>query len=897
MIKMRVDMLSIRNTINQVNKNMASMMSNITKSVTKGANESGKAWNRGFTLVVADSIMNITARLVGLTKKISSNIGSFLKLGASIETVFNRANAIFKENTSSVVEWANEIERGFGLNATDLLSDVATFTTLSKGFGVAADDASVLSKNLVLLSRDYAAFLGLSEDTVTDAMRSGLIGQTESIQKLGIQIEQTMLKQTAARYGIKKQVKDMTDVELAYMRYISIMDQAGDANGFFAKSLNSSQTQLTLISNTIKRIGNIVGQIFTSVFSKVGNYILGMTLMLEDMFKKLAKFMGIDLSIGGASSSKIMESSTGGVVDNLKDATKEAKKLRSTLPIDELVSLGKKDEGSIDVGAGNTAGIDPSIWDAFNKMESNWGKSDLLGNVKKQTTEWLDQLRGGDSVFNRLGESFDNNFSNRIKGIDFSNIKSGLESIRKSLGSIGTGVSGSFSKMLTNLSSGLGDAVGGFVLAGVGIGEGLIGGTELYLNQNKGRIIESLNIIYGNLGEFFANSGSIVGSLGEILGNFFSTESIKQSVANVLDILTTLVLGPAEIISKFLADATGELDTYLINMGPDIETSLGNVAKVIEGVTGIISKVVKDCFESIGSAYDKYVGPSLTDFRESFEKLSIIVMDGWNNYIYPVIESWIKEFNRVYDAALKPLIDQVGEFIGILIKSVGEILNKFILPIVGYLTNVLLSKFSFVFEALGNIVGTAVQLIAGILTGLLKTLGGLVTFITGIFTADWKKCWAGLKDIVKGQWDILESILKVPINLLIDGLNLIISAMNRIKVKVPDWVPEIGGKEFGVNIPTKVPKLADGGIVTSATRFIAGEAGPEVVFPLNNSKFIQDFAGFISDEFIKSTGGSNGAGGNVNVSIGTMIQDDRSCDWFSEKMAMYLSRKGFLGTT
>ncbi|MFS8540751.1 MAG: hypothetical protein LOD89_01495 [Tissierellales bacterium] len=118
---------------------------------------------------------------------------------------------------------------------------------------------------------------------------------------------------------------------------------------------------------------------------------------------------------------------------------------------------------------------------------------------------------------------------------------------------------------------------------------------------------------------------------------------------------------------------------------------------------------------------------------------------------------------------------------------------------------------------------------------------GLLNFITGVFTGNWQKAWEGVKKIFKGVFDSLWGIVKVPLNLIIDGINAVIGALNSIRINIPDWVPEFGGKTFGINIP-KIPKLATGGIVTSPTLAMIGERGPEAVVPLENSGFFDTLA-------------------------------------------------------
>lgn len=85
---------------------------------------------------------------------------------------------------------------------------------------------------------------------------------------------------------------------------------------------------------------------------------------------------------------------------------------------------------------------------------------------------------------------------------------------------------------------------------------------------------------------------------------------------------------------------------------------------------------------------------------------------------------------------------------------------------------------------------------------------------------------------VLGIWNSIWGGIKSIINFIIGGINSAISALNSLSFSVPNWVPVIGGKSFGFNLPS-IPYLAEGGIVNSPTLAMIGEAGPEAVLPLD----------------------------------------------------------------
>ena len=140
-----------------------------------------------------------------------------------------------------------------------------------------------------------------------------------------------------------------------------------------------------------------------------------------------------------------------------------------------------------------------------------------------------------------------------------------------------------------------------------------------------------------------------------------------------------------------------------------------------------------------------------------------------------------------------------------------------------------------------------------------KILSGLITFLTGVFTGDWKKAWNGVLDILKGVWNLIVGAVEGAINFIIDGINLLISALNKIHFEVPDWVPLVGGKSFGINITpvsrVSLPRLASGAVIPPNREFMAvlgdQKSGTNIETPL--ATMVQAFK-----QAMNETGGMGG---------------------------------------
>lgn len=126
---------------------------------------------------------------------------------------------------------------------------------------------------------------------------------------------------------------------------------------------------------------------------------------------------------------------------------------------------------------------------------------------------------------------------------------------------------------------------------------------------------------------------------------------------------------------------------------------------------------------------------------------------------------------------------------------------------------------------LANVFRIAGKLVSDLYNSIKEILKGLIDFITGGFTGDWTKAWEGVKEIFKGIWNGVVAIVELAINGIIDGVNLLISALNTIHFDIPDWVPLIGGKSFGISIPpvsyVTLPRLAEGAVIPPNREFMA----------------------------------------------------------------------------
>lgn len=243
-----------------------------------------------------------------------------------------------------------------------------------------------------------------------------------------------------------------------------------------------------------------------------------------------------------------------------------------------------------------------------------------------------------------------------------------------------------------------------------------------------------------------------------------------------------------------------------------------------------------DFMDILNQFWTEWGEPIFTNLQSAISATSTIFSTLWNEVIKPIFDELMVVVDEIWTDHLKPLVENFMSFVGEFVNGALEIYNSFIAPIANWLIGVLAPVFKNVFSVIGGYLATCISGILDFVNGLITSLKGIIQFITGVFTGDWKKAWDGVKNIFKGVFDSLVSVIKVPLNLIIGAINSLISgivtgvntaikAINKLSFKVPDWVPGIGGEKFGFNIkeltaPT-IPKLWQGGYVKKNTPQLA----------------------------------------------------------------------------
>ena len=391
-------------------------------------------------------------------------------------------------------------------------------------------------------------------------------------------------------------------------------------------------------------------------------------------------------------------------------------------------------------------------------------------------------------------------------------------------------------------------------------------------------------------------------SVGEVISSIWNSAPVQAFAGAittygqfVFDYWSTLGLNLWQNLQMTWSNIEGNVSTMLTNMSTlwttfwtDVQVGIETWGQpIIDGVTGVfnsiwadaidpaiqlITKVWADFSGTLVNLWNTHGKPLINNIGEFATKTIALFQSIWDNVLEPIITPFLETLSWLWDNHLSKMVEKVGDFVGKLVNGALEIYNKFIQPIIMWLLEKLAPAWSYLSSAVIGVLGSIFAVISDVFGAIFGILGGVIDFITGIFTGNWKKAWNGVKDVFKNIVDGLVGIFKFPINLIIDGINAFISGLN--KIKIPDWVPAVGGK--GINIP-KIPKLARGGIIDSPTIAMVGEAGKEAVMPLErNTSWINQLADKLADKI----GGNNSNPIQLVVKIG----EDTILDKFIQGM-------------
>lgn len=347
---------------------------------------------------------------------------------------------------------------------------------------------------------------------------------------------------------------------------------------------------------------------------------------------------------------------------------------------------------------------------------------------------------------------------------------------------------------------------------------------------------------YNKLSVAINNSNGAAQQMADIMGNNLSGklqemksafEEVALNIFERLQPALELVVSGLQKMADWFNNLSPPMQNFILGIGLFL-AAIGPLL-VIVGTGIILFGQLQAALTILGVGLGGLLGPIALIVAAIVGIIAVFTLFGdeikafWDEYFKPVIDEIVKivveTLQPAFDAAFTTIKTIVKDAFEIIKRLWNEILKPVLQFIISFIQEKVLPVWRVVFSVIGSVVSEAFGVIKNLWTNTLKPIfNGIIDFISGIFSGNWEKAWSGVKSIFKGVFEGLKTIAKAPINFIISALNGFIKGIN--KIKIPDWVPAVGGK--GINIPL-IPKLATGGNIFGSGTAIVGEAGPELI--------------------------------------------------------------------
>ncbi len=313
----------------------------------------------------ANSSVNLAVAFMGAIRavqRISQTVAGWIdKSNQYIEDV-NLFNASMGEYAEQAANYANQVGELMGIDPGTWMRNQGVFQTLATGFGVAADRAYIMSKNLTQLGYDLSSFFNISVSDAMLKLQSGLSGELEPLRRLGYDLSQARLKALALQLGIRETFNEMSQAEKAQLRYYAILTQVTTAQGDMARTLDTPANQLRVLKAQAEQAARALGNTFIPVLNAILPYAIAAAnaiRMIANALASLFHFAMPEVDYSGISGAA---GAANDLDQNLGSAGGSAKKLNELLADwDELNIIQSESGGG--GGGGSGAGGGAGAWD------------------------------------------------------------------------------------------------------------------------------------------------------------------------------------------------------------------------------------------------------------------------------------------------------------------------------------------------------------------------------------------------------------------------------------------------------------------------------------------------------------------------------------------------------
>lgn len=783
--------------------------------------------------------------------------------------------------------YAEKVSDVMGIDPAQWLRNQGVFNTLLTGFGDTAERAQLMSQNLTQLGYDISSFFNISIEDAMQKLQSGISGELEPLRRLGYDLSQARLEQTALNLGIKESVANMTQAEKAELRYYAIMTQVTTAQGDMARTLEAPANQLRILQAQLTQAARAIGNIFIPALNAILPYAIAVVQVIREIANALANLAGFKLTEVDYSGVNSAAVGAGSLADNLDDAAGAAKKLKQyTAGFDELNVFAPNTGSGSGAGAGGAGGFDFDLptYDFLGDAVQT-----RIGEIKKMIEDTLAEITTIVSGFMlAVGAILVVTGVNIPLGVGL--MAAGTVGLAATVGLNWTAMSSELASTLALITG----VVGGFLLAlgaimafsganlplGIALmalgGASLVSAAVINWHNSDRHLTDALTTLTGVLagaslavGAMLAFTGvatglgialMAVGAVTLVSAAALNWNSIPDALASPLSRVGLLVSGATLALGAILAfSGCMPLGIALMAIGATSLVSVmalnwNGLSDEIQNVIAIITTVVSVAFLAIGAALafsGANIPLGLALLAAGAVTMGTAIMPNWND-LSDNVQQKISMITTVVGGALLAVgailaLSGVALPLGLGLMAAGAL----------SLGAVATLNWDFVVNSIKKVV----SVITGILSGALIVLGvllclsgagvglGLAVLAAGLSLS--YAAWT-LDDnpITRFVRQMANSIIGL-VNGVIDAINdMFHIQFNGLSVMGITLIPAFDIRL--VDIP-HIPFFEDGGFPNEGQLFIAREAGAEMVGAMgrrtavaNNDQIVEGISAGVS---------------------------------------------------
>ncbi len=723
------------------------------------------------------------------------------QMALEVTASINQIKRQMGESSQTFLKWVNDNANAMNMGVGEATKYGAVYSNLFSGFIKDSNKLSAYTAKMLQTSAVVAEGSGRSITDVMERIRSGLLGNTEAIEDLGINVNVAMIQSTEAfKRFANGQSWDQLDYQTQQqIRLMAILEQATAKYGTtLSQSVNG---RISLFKSLLKDAALNVGNAFLPIINAVMPVLNSFAMVLKNVTAKLAEFIALmfnkkatvkdgvagavgdmngalqDAAGGAGDLADAMgdaDDASGGLADNLGDSAKNAKKavkeLLGLAGFDEITLLNKKDD-SDDGGTGGSGG---------GKGKKGKGGSGPFKDILPEIalTDMDNQFK---SIFDGLGdklkglfELFSKGFSTAFRAEGLERIKIGLGQIKTTLEEIATDprVVNAFNAMTEKIAYALGQIAGSIGTVGVGIGVFLAESIANGLGRQKERIIRSLVAQFENTGNMFASAGNIAQAFADGFYDVITSTGAVRIGSSIVSAVLAIQAIITEIGFKLGGDLLKGIEQIVTDNMPGIADALSNALSAIAPVFESAEQAINDLSDSISRVYDNYIRPSIESSTKAISGIIGLFVNGWNNHIQPVIEKLGQGFSDTIGKHISPFIQKILEMVASF-QEMSQVITAYVAPVIGFIVEELTRVLAPTLEYIGEVFRILFNTVADIFGGIADFLKGVFDIITGILTSDMSKIFDGFTETGDAIMNILSALLTALLDLTVAVLKVI----------------------------------------------------------------------------------------------------------------------------